>query len=383
MRNVNLFQRLKTSNKQLQATSGSKKIPLTTNFPESKTEKVRSDFVQDTATISLKEVISLYKPDFTPNDFVMSMEDLRKHILYAVAIGDITGSQYEGVPYPGQNVREMLFSKRDAAASCGGEYPVYDGYKTIDLLTEFNHITDDTILTIAIYKATQKIKALNLTDENEIVNLYTKYLHKYHHAYPNAGYAGGFDDWAWSETADRNDSYGNGSCMRVSGIAVLFDDVEDVIRYAYYSALPSHSHKEGIKGASCTAVIYWMLAHGASKNDIVRYLEKIYPNDGRYPIHAHTKIEDLVNMNIVNPWSTLSVICQTSVTEAVINFLESDSFESCIRNSYRYLCDRDTISAISAPMAAIYYNDMTLQGFSGEEIVKTYLDKKLWDDIHS
>ena len=50
------------------------------------------------------------------------------------------------------------------------------------------------------------------------------------------------------------------------------------------------------------------------------------------------------------------------LVNTVINFMESDSLESCIRNSYRYLCDRDTIAAISAPMAAIFYNDLRMQG---------------------
>lgn len=345
-------------------------------------EKPQSGFTQDKTTMTLTEALNRFKPDFTPGQRAMSQRKLRDTILYAVAFGDIAGSQYEGVPYPGSSIADMMKAAKDNE-DADDAYPTYDGYKTIDLLTEFNHITDDTILTIAIYKASQKIKALGLTNEKEIVDLYTKYLRKYHHQYPNAGYAGGFDEWALSETEERSFSYGNGACMRVGGIAVLFDDLEDVITYAYYSALPSHSHAEGIKGAVCTAVIYWMLSRNASKNDVIRYLEKHYPNDGSYKIHAHTQIADLVAMNRVNPWSTVSVISQTSLVEAVINFMESDSLESCIRNSYRYLCDRDTIAAISAPMAAIFYNDLRMQGWNGEEIISKYIPEKLLEDINN
>jgi ADP-ribosylglycohydrolase len=343
-------------------------------------------FAMDTTTISLDEAIKLYTPDFIPGQRVMNKEDLKKHILYAVALGDISGSQYEGVPYPGQDVQEIISSASKRSTSDanlnGGAYPVYEGYKTIDMFTEFNHITDDTVLTVAIYKATQKIKASNTTDKDEIVQIYTDYLRKYHNAYPNAGYAGGFDDWACSDTDRRNFSYGNGSCMRVGGIAVLFDVVEDVIRYAYYSALPSHSHAEGIKGAICTSVIYWMLSFGATKDDVLKYIQKQYPADNGRDINSATTLEKLVDMNRINPWSTLSVICQTSLVEAVINFIESDSFESCLRNSYRYLCDRDTISAIAAPMAAIYYKDMSVGRVDGEEIVNRYFDDKLLNDIN-
>ena len=222
----------------------------------------------------------------------------------------------------------------------------------------------------------------NIVNEDEITQVYTEYLRKYHNMYPNAGYASGFDDWAYSETTERNFSYGNGSCMRVGGIAVLFDDVDDVIKHAYYSALPSHSHAEGIKGAVCTAVIYWMLAHGATKADVAAYMQKQYPADNGRDINSSTTMDRLVEMNRVNPWSTLSVICQTSLVEAVINFLESDSFESCLRNGYRYLCDRDTISAIAAPMAAIYYRDISVGGIDGKEIVARYFDNRLWEDIN-
>ena len=308
----------------------------------------------------------------------MNRQLLQRFILYGVALGDISGSRYEGVPYPGQQISEIQSIR---AQNLDKAYPDYDGYKTIELFTEFHHLTDDTVLTFAIYKATQKIKDENIVDENEIVNVYTEYLRRYHNKYPNAGYASGFDDWAYSETTDRNYSYGNGSAMRVGGIAVLCDDIDDIIKYAYYSALPSHSHREGIKGAICTSVIYWILSYGGTRADVLEYLQQHYPKDNGREINSASTLSQFVAMNRVNPWSTLSVICQTSIVEAVVNFLESDSFESCLRNSYRYLCDRDTISAIAGPMAAIYYKDLTISDIDGEKLIQKYLDKGLFDDI--
>lgn len=312
---------------------------LATDFTEKRTDESTAPFSYDTTTISLEEAMRLYKPDFIPRQRVIIQDDLKRYILYSVALGDIAGSRYEGVPYPEHCVSEILaaVSSSNRSGKCeGGMYPVYEGYKTIDMFTEFNHITDDTILTIAVYKATQKIKFENVVDEDEIVKAYTEYLREYFNLHPNAGYAGGFEEWALSETMDRNFSYGNGACMRVGGIAALFDDVEDVIKYAYYSALPSHSHTEGIKGAVCTAVIYWMLSYGATKDDVLKYIQKQYPSDNGRVINGATTMQKLVDMNRVNPWSTLTVICQTSLVEAVINFVDSDSFEECIRNSYRY-----------------------------------------------
>ena len=308
--------------------------------------------------LTVDKAIELYKPDFVPNQRIEDSENLKKYTLYAAILGDISGSAYEGVRLPSSET-----------------------YETVDMFTRYHHFTDDTVLTIAIYNATQKLKENNISNDDEIVSTYTEFLKNYTRLYPDAGYGGGYFEWAMSDVQYRNHSYGNGSCMRVSGIAVLFDDVDDVIKYAYFSALPSHSHNEGIKGAICTSVIYWMLSYGASKEDVVRYIQKHYPVRNEYQINGNTKLQDLINMDKINPWSTLSMICQTSLVEAVINFVESDSFESCLRNSYKYLCDRDTISAIAAPMAALYYKDISYKKYSGESIVEAYLEKKLLDVI--
>jgi ADP-ribosylglycohydrolase len=372
-----LIKRIINKNNQSES-SAAKQIEsmTTTEDPES----IMPPFIQDTTTITLEQALQFYKPEFVSTKRKMNAEDLKKYILYAVAIGDISGSKYEGCPYPGYTVSEIAALAKSNDSN-NGAHPVYEGYKTIDLFTDGHRFTDDTVLTIAVYKATQEIVTNDLTDGDEFVKIYAKYLREYTRLYPDAGYADGFEKWAWSETTERNFSYGNGACMRVGSVAALFDDIEDVIRYAYYSALPSHSHKEGIKGAICTAVIYWMLAQGATKDDIKKYFAEQYPADNGHKINSATKLQDLVDMNRVNPWSTLSVLCQTSLPEAIINFLESDSFEGCLRNNYRYLTDRDTIAAISAPMAAIYYGNISVGELTGGEIIKRFLDKKLLRDI--
>ena len=47
------------------------------------------------------------------------------------------------------------------------------------------------------------------------------------------------------------------------------------------------------------------------------------------------------------------------------------------------MCDRDTIGAISAPMAALFYKDLTIQGWNGIEVAQKYLGPKLVEDINS
>ena len=48
-------------------------------------------------------------------------------------------------------------------------------------------------------------------------------------------------------------SWGNGSAMRVSGTAWLYEDIEAVRAAARLSAEVTHNHPEGIKGAEATA----------------------------------------------------------------------------------------------------------------------------------
>lgn len=325
--------------------------------------------------MSLEYALETFVPDFTQNAPAFDKDDIRKIVLCSVALGDISGSKYEGCPYPGLDVQEIF------AQSHGKEKPAYDGWQNIDLFGPGHRFTDDTVLTLGIYHITKELIESNAKSEEQIIGAYAHQLRTYFNLYPDAGFAAGFEKWALSNTSDRNYSYGNGSCMRVSGVAVLCDDVRDVIKYAYYSALPSHSHFEGIKGAICTAVIYWMLIRGATKGDILGYIGQHYSMKNGQKINSGTTLSDLVDMNKVNPWSTLSVICQTSLVEAVICFVESHSFEECLRNCYKFLCDRDTIAAIAAPMAALYHHDIKVCGQSGFDIVKDYLDDKLYNDM--
>ena len=70
---------------------------------------------------------------------------------------------------------------------------------------------------------------------------------------PMGGYGRRFYQWINADNPQPTDSFGNGSAMRVSPIGWLFDEWEDVIEEAKKSAIVSHNHPEGIKGAQCIA----------------------------------------------------------------------------------------------------------------------------------
>ena len=187
-------------------------------------------------------------------------------------------------------------------------------------------------------------------------------LKKYGRRNPNRGYGSHFSWWLESDELmlPEYKSYGNGSAMRVGTIPAYFFDVSDVIRYSVYSAYPTHSHLDGIKGAVVAAVIVWMCLQGVGKEDILKYIQKQYPPRKDYPgkVNGYTSLEELqsgIKDDMVHAVVNNTLHAGETVCEAVINLVNSTSFESCLRNAQTYLCDRDTVGAISGAMAAAYY----------------------------
>lgn len=60
--------------------------------------------------------------------------------------------------------------------------------------------------------------------------------------------------WMYADEIKPYGSYGNGSAMRVSPIGWIFDTEQAVLDEARKSAVCTHNHPEGIKGAQATAI---------------------------------------------------------------------------------------------------------------------------------
>lgn len=131
-------------------------------------------------------------------------------------IGDIVGSRFE-------------FNNTDR----------YD----FDMFTRESTFTDDTICTIAIADAISSGKS------------YQDSLLEWCRRYPNpkGAYGGSFARWIASDNPQPYNSFGNGSAMRVSPVALAFDTLKEVQEEAKKTALVTHNHPEGIKGAVAVA----------------------------------------------------------------------------------------------------------------------------------
>ncbi|MFN2356059.1 MAG: ADP-ribosylglycohydrolase family protein, partial [Desulfopila sp.] len=86
--------------------------------------------------------------------------------------------------------------------------------------------------------------------------------------YPHAGYGGSFAAWAQGESSKGYNSFGNGSAMRISPVGWHEQSLEGVLQQAHQSAIVTHSHPEGIKGAQAVAGAIFMARQDQSKDQI-------------------------------------------------------------------------------------------------------------------
>jgi ADP-ribosylglycohydrolase len=238
--------------------------------------------------------------------------------------GDIIGSVYEHYPIKTKNF--PLFHPR----CC---------------------FTDDTVLTIAIAKAI-------LDDRN-----YLKAVLQLGRKYSHAGYGGSFMRWLQSNKPTPYNSWGNGSAMRVSPVGFAFNTIDTVLKEAALTAEISHNHPEGVKGAQATALAVFLARTTKDKSRIRSEVVK------RFGYDLNRSLED------IRPTYRFDISCQGTVPQAVIAFLEADSFEDAVRNAISLGGDSDTLACITGGIAEAYY------GFIAPHIVakvKDHLTAELW-----
>ena len=209
----------------------------------------------------------------------------------------------------------------------------YNAPKSTDfeLFTPYSHVTDDSVLTIAIADA--------------IVNqrTYLDCVREYALNYPESGYGGYFRQWMYSENPQPYNSFGNGSAMRVSPVGWAFNTPEETLRQAKASAMITHNHPEGIKGAQVVALSIFSARNGATKDQIRSEITKRFGYDLSF------------TLDDIRPTYRFDETCQKTVPPAVVAFLESNDFESAIRNAISLGGDADTLAAITGSIAEAFY----------------------------
>lgn len=258
-------------------------------------------------------------------------------------IGDIVGSRFEYIPH-----------KR----------------KEFDLFAKDCRFTDDSVLTLAVAKAileTDRIRTREVcgcgNDDAYYAMLEILAVRQFvalGKAYPNSDYGLRFTHWLQSDDHLPYNSYGNGAAMRVSPAGFAAKSEKEAIYLARAATKVTHNHPEGLKGAEAVALAIFLARTGASKEQIrERMVAGYYELDFSIDqIRADYRFDES---------------CQNTVPQALVAFLESESFEDAIRTAVSLGGDSDTLTAICGSIAEAFYGvpkDLELEALG-------YLDTRL------
>lgn len=233
---------------------------------------------------------------------------MKQTILGAIA-GDVIGSVYEF-----NNTRTT-------------DFPLFKRETTF---------TDDTVMTIAIADA-----ILHNKDFAQTILDYGK-------RYPNRGYGTSFFKWLAHDTpAPPYNSWGNGSAMRVSAVGFAYNDLDTVLKKAEKTAVVTHNHPEGIKGAQATAAAIFLARTGKNKAEIKAYIEQKFGYDLDFTLDE------------IRPTFPFDESCQGTVPQSIVAFLESTDYDSAIRLAISLGGDSDTITCITGGIAIAFYKEMS------------------------
>lgn len=164
-------------------------------------------------------------------------------------------------------------------------------------------------------------------------------------------------------------SWGNGSAMRVSAVGWFFETLEETERVAKIAAEITHNHPEGIKGAQATAAAIWMARNGKTKLEIKSYIETTYG----YDLDRTWEY-----LNLRYGWKSS---CQETVPEAIIAFLESNSYEDAIRKAVSMGGDSDTLACITGGIAEAYYREIPSEMIEATQRVFPPIFNKILDAV--
>lgn len=225
--------------------------------------------------------------------------------------------------------------------------------------------TDDSVLIAAVCKAI-------LNDPAEVQRFHLKarafayaaQYRQYYSYFPNAGFGNMFSDWARSASFYKVNSYANGAAMRVIPIGYAYATIEQTMLQAKASCLYTHKHREAICGAQAVASAVFLAHHGHTKAEIQAYISKHFGYDLSQPIQA------------IRETHVFDSRASYSVPPAIAAFLQSEDYESAIRNAVSLGGDADTQACIAGGIAEAFYREIPAH-------IKRFCDGKIDGTIRS
>ena len=238
---------------------------------------------------------------------------------------------------------------------CIGSFWEFSGNKdpAIPLWVPACRFTDDSVCTGAI--------AAWLADG---VDVQTS-LHQRGRANVSAGFGDRMVAWILSDSPKPYGSWGNGSAMRVSPVALWAENEDELLELARQSAEPTHNHPDAIRGAQATAWAIRTVFEGTAGAEMLAEVEDRFEYEGlvkRDPLSERAA-------------HLFDVSCKGTVPLALSIAVRSGSFDEAMRWCCSMGGDADTLAAIAGPVAEALY------GIPRQHLENAWLRYHAEDDI--
>jgi ADP-ribosylglycohydrolase len=244
----------------------------------------------------------------------------------AAIAGDIIGSRFERSLWQGAAFADAWCAGYDVPkprTDCRGEKAA-----TFALFHPACHVTDDTVLTLAVMEW--------LLDGGDLATLFRQH---YQHCGRPELFGRYFVAWARPDAEQPCGSVGNGAAMRVSPVSFVAEDVATVLRLAEETAVVTHQVEHAIDGARAMALGVFLARTGRSKEEI------------RHEISTRFHYDIDTPLDRIRPGYSFTSACAETVPLAYRAFFEADDFEGTVRRAISVGGDADTIASMAGGIA--------------------------------
>ena len=233
-------------------------------------------------------------------------EDVPTRGIIGTICGDIIGSTYESKMKWTKNPKITVFR--------AGSLP-----------------TDDTTMTLAIAhwlcgdRTPQRLEEC-MVDFGPMCTIF-RYGHK-------------FRDWLKADVRAPYGATSNGSAMRVAAVGWVANSLDECLELAKQTADITHNSEGGERGAMSVAAAVYLARTGKSKDEIKQFIEE------RFGYNLSRSIEE------IRETYAFTSMADESVPEAIVCWLQSDTYMDAISNAIALGGDADTQAAIAGAISA-------------------------------
>jgi ADP-ribosyl-[dinitrogen reductase] hydrolase len=229
---------------------------------------------------------------------------------------------------------------------CVGSFWGFSGNKdkTIPLWVPACCFTDDSVCTAAT-------AAWLVHDDAKD---FTQVLHQRGRSNSSSGFGAKMMSWLLSNNPTPYGSWGNGSAMRVSPVALWANNETELLDLAARSAMPTHNSEQAIRGAQATAwaIRYALEMPSSARETVLGEVERRFGYVGLSTRDPEAE----------RPTHRFDVSCEGTVPLALAIAVRSGSFDDMLRWCCSMGGDADTLGAIAGPGGSVVWNPPSTPG---------------------